>query len=133
MSDLESCGRDEVGRIAQDLGLLPSDLRALVSHGPSEGNLLQRRMAALHLDEDELARSEPATLRDLQRVCTTCGSPRRCARDLKREPDAVSQDWRDYCPNSGTLDALTEEKAIKRLNRRQEKRKPGPSERGSSR
>jgi len=97
MADLESCGRDEVGRIAQDFGLPASDLRAPVSHGPGEGNLLQRRMAALHLDVDELARSEPATLRDLQRVCTTCGS---------------------------TLDALTEEKAIDRLNRCEEKRKP---------
>ena len=120
--ELDSCGRDEVGRMAQDLGMSASDLHSLASHGPDKGNLLQRRMAALHLDADELARTEPALLRDLQRLCTTCKSPRRCARDLKREPDAVSQDWRDYCPNSGTLDALIEEKAIKRLNRREEKR-----------
>ena len=106
LAELESCGGNQTERMAQDFGLSASDLRALASGGPSQGNLLLRRLANLRLDADELARSDPDLFRDLQRVCTTCRSPRRCARDLKWESN-TSQDWRDYCPNAATLNMLS--------------------------
>jgi hypothetical protein len=58
----------------------------------------------LHLDAAAISRDEPLIMRDLERVCTTCGSKRRCVRDLVRYPD--DQAWRAYCPNAMTLDAL---------------------------
>lgn len=106
--ELESCGADQIERMAQDLGLSASDLRSLVSHGPGGASLLRRRLAALHLDQDELARSEPALLRDLQRLCTICESRGRCARDFAQHAtDPDRQDWRDYCPNAATLKMLS--------------------------
>jgi hypothetical protein len=65
---------------------------------------LRRRMAALRVDPDELARSEPAAFQELQRLCATCDSRGRCALDLADEStDPAWQAWRDYCPNATTL------------------------------
>src|SRR2546423_10498695 len=112
LAELNSCGRYEVEHIAQDVGVSAFELCSLVSRGPNGANLLERRLAALHLDAAELGRSEPATLRDLQRLCAMCGSRGRCARDLAqdltRNPvDPTVQDWRDYCPNGATLNMLS--------------------------
>jgi len=108
LSELESCGPDQTERIAQDLGMPASELRLLVSHGPDEPELLRRRLATLHLDPDELAGSEPAMLRDLQRLCTMCRSRGRCARDFAQHAaDPAWQGWRDYCPNAATLNMLS--------------------------
>lgn len=84
----------------------------LVSYGPDEADLLRLRMAALHLDPEELAGSEPVLLRELQRLSTMCESRGQCARDLDREfardcADLASQDWRDYCLNAATLNMLS--------------------------
>jgi hypothetical protein len=64
-------------------------------------------MDALHLDADALAKSEPSTMRDLQRLCSSCVSKKRCQRDLLLVPDDPM--WRHYCPNADTLDALQSE------------------------
>jgi Family of unknown function (DUF6455) len=72
--------------------------------GSESADLLQDRMAALDLDRGEVARREPATFQDLQRVCTMCSCHRRCARDLERDP--LNAAWEDYCPNVTTLKAL---------------------------
>jgi hypothetical protein len=62
-------------------------------------------MDALDLDRDEVVRTEPATFRDLQRVCTMCGHHRRCAHDLAYDP--LDPEWKNYCPNEQTLKALS--------------------------
>ncbi len=69
-------------------------------------------MVALNLDPAEMARSEPALFRGFQRLCTSCQSPMRCARDLAHElardpSEPASSDWRDYCPNATTLNMLS--------------------------
>ena len=98
------CGEESVERMAHDLGISTSELRQLASHGPESADFLLKRMAALDLDKNEVARTEPATFQDLRRVCTMCNCHRRCARDLARDPlDPV---WKDYCPNTQTLTAL---------------------------
>jgi hypothetical protein len=66
--------------------------------------LLPRRMAALDLDRDKLARVEPRTVRELVERCTACESPEQCARDLRRDP--ADPAWKAYCPNAATLMAL---------------------------
>ncbi len=103
-SELKCCGEDEVERMAKDMGVSAAELRRLASQGREAADLLPRRMAALDLDRNEVARTEPRTLQDLQRVCTLCESRRRCARDLAR--DSADPAWQDYCPNAATLMAL---------------------------
>jgi hypothetical protein len=104
LSDLNSFGDYEVERTARELGTSVSELRVLTARGPESANLLLGRMAALDLDPKEVAATDLATFRDLQRVCTMCGSHGRCARELARDPNDTA--WEDYCPNVATLKSL---------------------------
>jgi len=109
MASLDCCGADEAGRIAHDVGVTTSELRALAGKWPESADLLNRRLAALELDPEEIRRAEPGVLPDLQRVCTMCANERECEHDLASDPsDPV---WREYCPNVMTLDASTAERA----------------------
>jgi hypothetical protein len=104
-SELKCFGEEEVERIAKDVGVSASELRTLASFGPKAADLLLRRMAALDLDRNEVARTEPRTFQDLQRVCTMCESHGRCARDFVH--DSANPEWKNYCPNAATLIALS--------------------------
>jgi hypothetical protein len=101
--ELDACG-PEVGHIARDVGLSESELRTIAAKRPDAADQLKLRLEAMHLDSAELQRSDPLVMRDLERVCTVCGSKRQCTRDWIRYPD--DEAWRAYCPNAQTLDAL---------------------------
>lgn len=103
-SDFGCCDEAEIERMAKDMRMSASELRAVVRKGPDAADLLLRRMADLDLDPKEVVRREPAALRDLQRVCSMCKSHRRCAFDFAR--GASPPTWDRYCPNTGTLAAL---------------------------
>lgn len=111
MTELNAFGPDEMARVAQDVGISPSDLRNLASHCTDAADLLERRLEALGLHADTLARTEPAQLRDLERLCTMCSSKGRCARDLAADPDDPV--WRQYCPNEEALVELSRAKAAR--------------------
>ena len=102
--NLDECDNYEVARIARDVGVSPHDLRRMVKLGPDAAKLLLGRMNALHLNGDALSRSNSGVMRDLQRLCSTCASKKRCRRDLARDPE--NPFWRQYCPNESTLVAL---------------------------
>lgn len=102
--ELARLGARDVERLARDSGVSNAELVALARQGPDAGSLLPRRLAALGLDAEELARREPQVLRDLQRVCSLCESTGRCRRELNRDPDNPA--WETYCPNVTTLRAL---------------------------
>ena len=106
---LDQCDSHEIANIAKDAGLSPNDLRRMAKLGPDAAKLLLERMAALHLDAEAVAKSEPATMRDLQRLCSMCASKRQCQFDFLLMPDDPK--WRHYCPNADTLDALQSEAA----------------------
>jgi hypothetical protein len=103
LSDLENCTPGDIERMARDVGLTVGDLRAL-ERTADEPLLLPWMLAALRLDAAQIALSEPAAFRDLQRVCALCDSKRRCQSDLA-EGDAAST-FEAYCPNALTLKAL---------------------------
>jgi hypothetical protein len=98
-------------RIVHDLAVTPADLRVLAGKWPDD--LLSRRLEQLDLDR---AHVEPQVLRDLERVCTLCGSKRRCGRELARDPS--DSRWLEYCPNATTLSALVAERFDSRKARR---------------
>ena len=106
---LDACDKNEIARIARDVGLSPGDLRQMAELGPDAAQQLLERMAVLHLDAEALAKRDPSTMRDLQRLCSACVSKKRCQRDLMLTPD--DPHWRQYCPNAGTLDAVQSEAA----------------------
>jgi hypothetical protein len=103
------CDSQQTVQIATDLGLSPNELRRMARLGPDAAKLVLERMSALHLDAEAIAKSEPATMRDLQRLCSTCASKRQCQFDSLLVPDDPK--WWQYCPNAGTLGALQSEAA----------------------
>jgi len=105
MVDLDRCGPAEAARIARDLNVSHGELRVLASRWPDD--LLSQRLGQLNLNAAEIVHTEPQVLRDLQRVCTLCGSKRKCDHDLTDRP--FDSGWAEYCPNATTLGALIAE------------------------
>jgi hypothetical protein len=101
-------GSDKLEYLAFDLDVSNSDLCPVA--GGHAGDLLRRRMLALDLDPYELALSDPALLRHLQRSCALCESREDCASDLARASTGQAwqgrDDWRDYCENALALEML---------------------------
>ena len=114
IGELDGCG-SELARIARDVGVAPSELYTIAAKRPDSADQLKLRLEALHLDAETLRRDDPLIMRDLERVCTTCGSKRRCVRDFVRFADDTA--WRAYCPNAMTLDALDDRTAGKMQGR----------------
>jgi hypothetical protein len=102
-AELRCCGEDELKRMARDAGMSVAELHKLASRSPHSADLLLRRLAELDLDRNEVARTEPRTFQDLQRVCTLCDARRKCARDFANHS---TENWQSYCPNAATLLAL---------------------------
>jgi hypothetical protein len=99
----------EADRMARDLNVDKATLLEVASQGNESPALLNRRLRLLGIDPEELRRSEPAVAQDLVRCCALCGSKSRCARDMAREPRGWH--WRDYCPNTLTLEMLQSQRA----------------------
>jgi hypothetical protein len=106
---LDECDSQQIAQIATEVGLSPNELRRMAKLGPDAAKLVLERMAALHLDAEAIAKSEPGTMRDLQRLCSTCASKKQCQFDVLLVPDDPK--WWRYCPNAGTLEALQSEAA----------------------
>lgn len=94
----------EAGRIAHDIGLSVSELRALVAKGPEAAQLLHARMHELGLNEADKTSAGPKAVSNMQFLCATCKNQRRCHDDLQGA--IQSDDWLLYCPNSMTLEAM---------------------------
>jgi len=101
-------GGTEAARIAADAGLSVRELDTVRHMGTEAAYPMYRRLASLGLDEAELARTEPAVLHDLQRVCSLCVDKKECLHELKKDPNDTT--WQTYCPNMPTFDALQAEK-----------------------
>jgi hypothetical protein len=71
-------------------------------------DLLRRRMAALHLDPDDVDRPTARLMGIETGLCGRCESRDKCMRDLADEfGDPGWGDWRNYCPNATTLSILS--------------------------
>ena len=79
----------------------------LESEVADSSDLLKRRMHALHLDPDDLAR-DPARMAGITTgLCARCEARGKCMLDLDDEfADPGWGDWRNYCPNATNLSLL---------------------------
>ena len=66
--EFEHCSQEDVMQIAKDLRLEVSQLRSLAAKGPGAADTLQKMLVALSVDPKVLAESDPALMRDLQRL-----------------------------------------------------------------
>jgi hypothetical protein len=94
----------EADRLAKDLNVDKASLIKIAGQGREPPALLNRRLRVLGIDAKHLQRVEPRVAQDLARCCALCDCKSRCARDLARQPDNAN--WRTYCPNAHTLEAL---------------------------
>jgi hypothetical protein len=102
------CSPDDVRQIAKDLGVPAGELRALAAKGPGAADLLEKMLVALRVDPEALAKSNPAVMRDLQRLCVACSQKGRCQHELAK--GTAAEHFREFCPNAFTLDALFKQK-----------------------
>jgi hypothetical protein len=101
-------GSDKLEYLTHDLRVSNSGLCTIA--GGHADDLLRCRMLALGLDPYEMALSDPALLRHLQRCCGLCESREDCVSDLTRASAGQAwpgrDDWRDYCENALALEML---------------------------
>jgi hypothetical protein len=97
-------GRSELEVIARDRGLAPERLLEIARKAPETSDLLRLRLAALGLEAETLARTQPRLFADMQARCRLCDSKAACTWDLAQDP--VRSTWRRYCENAPALDAL---------------------------
>jgi uncharacterized protein DUF6455 len=107
--ELGQCSSEDVRQIAKDLGVSAGELRAMSAKGPHAADLLTKMLKALSVDPETLLESDPATMRDLQRLCICCGHKGRCAHEIAA--GTATEHFRSFCPNAFTLDALFASKA----------------------
>jgi hypothetical protein len=105
MAEVAACPPNELSRIALDVGLSHTDLRALGCSHPGPSELMPRRLRQLGFDPAYVKIARTATYQDLERVCGACKSWQRCARDLAKRD--VRAGMSGYCLNAFTINALT--------------------------
>lgn len=105
--EIARCDPDEVARIAHDLGISPAQLRELSSKSADSSMLLGKMLVSLGVDGRRVASEDSAVMRDLQRLCVTCGSRERCIHELAA--GTAGAHYHEFCPNAYTLDALLEQ------------------------
>jgi len=104
MRELRQLDSGQFDSIARDLRMTPADLDRFVCQGPHSADELPKLLKVLGIDEAALVRSEPAVLRDMERVCVSCGQKAQCRNDL--EIGVSARDYEDYCLNAPTMNAL---------------------------
>ena len=113
IAELTTCPAGELRRIAQDVGVNERALRDLHCSHPGPAELMPQRLRQLGLDPAYVEHALPATFRDLESVCATCKSWRRCSQDLDSNDVQAGMDG--YCLNAFTIDALTVDRPISLL------------------
>src|SRR5262245_6360184 len=107
LAELDGCGPAEMEHMARDLGMSRGELSVLAGKWPDSADLLSRR-----LEQVDLARVEPQVLRDLERVCTRCGSKRKCGLDNRSTPEAETRTTVEAVPQeppTSVVRSLSEE------------------------
>ena len=94
----------EFERIAVDLRMSPADLNELVNQGPHAADELPQLLKTLGISAEDLARSEPMMLHDMERVCALCQNKRECDRDLAA--GTAAEHYEGYCLNAPTIAGL---------------------------
>jgi uncharacterized protein YjiS (DUF1127 family) len=105
LHELDQLDAGELSHLAEDVGVSPDDLVRLARQPDAPALLIEKRLAMLSLDPEEIRKLSPLLLRDLYRTCALCSEKARCADDMAEAP--LDPGWKSYCPNSGTLRTLT--------------------------
>ncbi|MBB5052854.1 MULTISPECIES: hypothetical protein [Nitrobacteraceae] len=100
----------EFSSIASDLRLSPTDFARLAGKRRGKADNLCRLLSALGIDNSAIARTEPAVMRDMERVCAACLNTAICQDELRA--GTAARTYQEFCANSGTLDVLDREERL---------------------
>jgi hypothetical protein len=96
--------RPPIGANSEPAIVPPLATRSLPGKWPDSVSLLDRRMAALHLDAAKIAETNRPAFEAMKTQCTLCNDKLRCEHDLST--GTGNGGWRSYCANGDTLRAL---------------------------
>jgi uncharacterized protein DUF6455 len=102
--ELARCRPEEVASMARDIGVSPQELKFFVKKGPRAADELPKLLRALGVDPQKLASDDQNKMRDLQRLCITCGDKNQCRHDLAA--GTAASRYNDYCPNAASIRAI---------------------------
>jgi hypothetical protein len=88
--ELAKCGPEEVATIARDIGLSTQELELIASKGPNAADELPKLLRALGVEPQKLLSDRNRTLRDLQRICITCGTKLNVSTNLPLGPPQLT-------------------------------------------
>jgi Family of unknown function (DUF6455) len=101
---LANLDQTQIEALAEDCGLTPHQLVALVKAGPHAADEMPDVMRALNIDPDEVDHKMRKLFRNMQIACSSCQSKEQCRRDLQR--GTIDKTFVDYCNNADSLNAL---------------------------
>jgi transcriptional regulator with XRE-family HTH domain len=104
LREMQEMDAANFSQIAGELRMSTTDLEDLVRRGPHAADELPKMLAALGIKLDDLARTEPHVLRDMERVCSLCSHKRQCDHDLAA--GTAAKHYEEYCGNADTIDGL---------------------------
>ena len=103
-SEMDELDSGELHRIAREMGLSASDLKAVVRQGKHAADELPMLLHALGFDDADIARIGRPVLNDMQRACAGCAHKVACQQDLAA--GVVATQYRSYCANADTIGGL---------------------------
>lgn len=106
LSEIRRMNRTDFDMIAQDLRVSPYDLDKLVEAGPHSADEMPKMLEALGIDVEDLVRTKPMMVRDMERVCALCRDKAQCHGDFAA--GTAAEHYKEYCPNAPTIEALGE-------------------------
>ncbi|KQW30903.1 hypothetical protein ASE36_00970 [Rhizobium sp. Root274] len=101
---LANLDQAQIEALAEDCGLSPHQLVALVKAGPHAADEMPQVMRALNIDPDEVDYQMRKLFRDMQIACSNCQSKDQCRHDL--QAGTIGKTFVDYCNNAESLNAL---------------------------
>jgi len=103
-NEFEKISPDQLMAMARDIGITPTQLRALASKRPGAADLLQKLFVALNIDPKKLEKIDVRIARDMHWLCATCNNKTRCKHELAA--GTAAENFREFCPNAIDLGAL---------------------------
>jgi hypothetical protein len=109
LHELDQCEGRDLQRILHDLNVSKAELTGAVIKGVRPEILLPQMLQELDLPADGIRASYPSVEADLRRVCVQCPETTRCRKEL--HDHTAAENYREFCSNSMTLEALQVEAA----------------------
>jgi Family of unknown function (DUF6455) len=107
-NELANLTPEVVASIARDIGMSSEELSFFATRGQHAADELPKLLQALGVDLEKLKSIDPVKMRDLQRICLTCGHKGQCRHDLAS--GTAASRYQEYCPNAVSLDAILKSK-----------------------